>query len=178
MIREQGRQVQLVRSVYSKEKVRSLQQVFMTFERRERYETTVISDYLTQEQIEQLTEPERQKLSFWLYKKEDERKRSQTSSALAAIAETLKLAAQGARTDYTFLNETTALSIYSSMDELQKQLRKKGYTRPAQVKAEQVEPEQPKEEPAPPPVATTKAKTAAKPAPKKVAKPVNKGESK
>ena len=179
VIREQGRQVQLLRSPYDKEKQRCIQKIFMTFERREIYATGNLADYLAPEQIEQLTPEERQKLVSWLYTKEYQRKSNQAANALASVSETLVQAAQGAKNDYTFLNESSAQKIYSAMDDLQKWLRKKGYTRPAPIKAEQVEPVEQEKEPEPLPVAITKAKTAAKkPVAKKAAKTATKGVTK
>jgi hypothetical protein len=155
IIREQGRQVQLIRSPYNKDLKRCIPHVFMNFPKRERYESAYLDDYLTQEQKEELTEQEKDKLQTWFIKKEIARKSATSENALASVESVLREAAKGAKNDYSFLNNGKALAIYEAIDELQKQLRKKGYTRPAPAKAE---PEPP---PVVEPVAAAPAKKAA-----------------
>lgn len=70
-IREQGKQVQLIRSPYDKTKKRCVQKVVHIFQRQYVYLSDDITKYLSAEQIADLSDDEKKTLSDWLRARAD-----------------------------------------------------------------------------------------------------------
>lgn len=70
-IREQGQQVQLIRSPYDKTKKRCVQKVAHHFPKQYAYLSADINQYLSAEQVSDLSDDEKQTLSDWLKERAD-----------------------------------------------------------------------------------------------------------
>jgi hypothetical protein len=70
-IREQGQQVQLIRSPYDKTKKRCVQKVVHHFPRQYSYLSADVNQYLSAEQLADLSDDEKEYLSDWLKARAD-----------------------------------------------------------------------------------------------------------
>jgi len=137
-IREQGQQVQLIRSTYDSTKKRCTQSVICHFKRSYDYSSAILTYYLSAEQIALLSEDEVSQVSAWLKQKSDK-----------GLSDGMKLTIQLADrminsiTDAILsespenydkilsaeLTDDKATKIYDAIDKLKKALRKKGFVR-------------------------------------------------
>lgn len=120
-IREQGRQIQCIRSTYDKDKGRSRQKVVATLKRWEKT--------LPTEGIDELTEAERQELAAWLAEREDKSQADSRGYAVVAAAASINRisAALSAGVEAT---PEQAAATWKALVELGKVLRKAGHPKP------------------------------------------------
>lgn len=126
-IREQGKQVQLLRNPYDKDAKRSVQKVVGHFDR---YDAT----QPTTEQVESfnLTDAEKAQLEAWL-----EKRRLEKEATLINV--TARYAAQNidrVTAAVDLIQPDQALLVWEAMDRLRKALRKAGHKRPTPPKTE------------------------------------------
>ncbi len=125
-IREQGQQVQLIRSPYDSTKKRCVQKVFITFKRSYMYAANV-NKYLSDEQIKELSVDEIKTLSDWLTVRADKLSADDRRYAIAAADTRISAIADAILSDG--IDTVQAEKVYAEIDKLQKVLRKAGHTR-------------------------------------------------
>lgn len=124
-IREQGRQVQLIRSPYDSVKKRCVQKVVHTFHRAGNYISVDINDYLTAEQSSDLSADENKTLSDWLKAKADKSLSDVRKYSIMLASNDI-----GRLTDAILadgVSEEKALEIWCEIDKLSKALKKAGF---------------------------------------------------
>jgi hypothetical protein len=136
-IREQGRQVQLIRSPYDPEKKRCIQKVAHTFKQQYQYLSADLKEYLSDEQIADLSDNEKAKLSDWLKTKADRISADDRKSKISYSDRYISLVADAISSDG--LDSAQALKIWLSIEKLSKVLKKSGHPRSA-AKGVQVSP--------------------------------------
>lgn len=142
-IREQGKQVQLIRSPYDKEKKRCVQKVAHTFKQQHSYSSDDITKYLSAEQLADLSDDEKKTLSDWLKAKADKEKADDTAFYIRSADRNIKRSADAILS--AGVSAEKAAEIWAAMDVMSKALRKAGHPKktpapaaaPALVKAGQ-----------------------------------------
>lgn len=128
-IRIQGKQVQLIRNPYNKEKKRCVQKVIATFDK---YADMNRSDggegLLSAEQWTDLSDDEKVTLSDWLTAQAQSRSDSSLRFAVSEAARTLDKVRQGIEKFDTTQEQANA--IWEGLAALQKALKKRGHPRP------------------------------------------------
>lgn len=125
--RIQGKQLQMIRSVYDTAKKRCIQSVIHTVPR---YTDKITSD----EQIKNLTDNEKEELSAYLTKTADEKLAFERRIKIAGVGVNFK-----SLTDAILsvkLTEEQSASIWSGLSDVQKALKKSGYQKPKVEKSE------------------------------------------
>lgn len=123
--RVQGKQLQMIRSVYDSAKKRCIQHVIHTVPS---YTDKISSDY----QIDKLTDSEKEELSAYFVKKSDKKLSDSRENTLNLV-------------EYTFSRLTDAISsskltkeqsanIWAGLSDVQKTMKKAGYSKPKPVK--------------------------------------------
>jgi cell division septation protein DedD len=124
-IREQGKQVQLIRSPYDKEKKRCVQKVAHTFKQQHKYLSDDITKYLSAEQLADLSDDEKKTLSDWLKAKTDKTK---ADDCMINIMTADRLLSQSADSILSAgVSAEKAAAIWAAMDKMSKALRKAGH---------------------------------------------------
>jgi hypothetical protein len=135
-IREQGQQVQLIRSPYDKDKKRCVQKVFMKFERSHSYDANV-NKYLSDNQIKELSADEIKTLSDWLTAKADKLAADVRKSSIFSAEYSISRLADAILSDN--VDAAKASEIYAAMDVLAKALKKMGHERPKKLSAKRID---------------------------------------
>lgn len=126
-VREQGRQVQLIRSPYDSVKKRCVQKVVATFKQSYFYSSVNINDYLSASQLLILTDGEKKTLSDWLINKSTA---VASTNRASVVSESDKFI--GRLTDAILADGIPAYQaaqVYAEMDKLAKALKKMGHPR-------------------------------------------------
>lgn len=124
-IREQGQQVQLIRSPYDSTKKRCVQKVVHTFKKQDDYLSASIGDYLSDEQRDDLSSDEKQLLHSWLNDrfysyKANERKEAIRLAYINIVKTSAAILSDG-------IEDENAQSIYEAIDILRSALKKRGH---------------------------------------------------
>jgi len=145
-IREQGRQVQLIRSPYDSTKKRCVQTVFCHFKRSYKYLSADMNDYLSAEQIALLSDDEKKQLSDWLKARtdkdltDDRRLRIRIADKIIDALTDAILSYDPAKDDNVLsadLSEVDVAKIYGAIDRLKKAMKKKGLARVKKIAQEE-----------------------------------------
>lgn len=128
-IREQGKQVQLIRSPYSQEKKRCVQKVVHTFERRYHYSSDDVNEYLSVEQVSDLSDDEKKTLSDWLRAKADKNASDDRKHKISYADKFLSLTADAILSDG--VSQEQAAQIWFGIEKLSKALKKSGHPKSA-----------------------------------------------
>lgn len=137
-IREQGKQVQLIRSPYDKTLKRCVQVVFLKFKRQYIYTSANLQDYLSAEQMETLSDNERVQLSDWLKAKADKNKSDDLRFAIMAADNGLIRLADAILSDYgNAITPERAAAVWAGLDAVAKAMKKKGHAKPAKTDKKQ-----------------------------------------
>ncbi len=140
-IREQGKQVQLIRSPYDAARKRCVQHVAHKFERRIQYLSADPADYLSAEQIADLSADEKQTLSDWLRAKADKRAADDRSYAIRLADSHIIRLADAILSD-GLIDSQHADRIWGAVSKLEKALKKSGHPRPRRGRAPATAPDQ------------------------------------
>lgn len=124
-IREQGRQVQLIRSPYDPEKKRCVQKVAHTFKQQYLYSSDDINKYLSAEQVLDLSDIEKKQLSDWLRTRADKNLADARRSKISYSDKYISAVADAVLSDGVSVEQ--AAKIWAAMDKLAKQLKKSGH---------------------------------------------------
>ena len=128
-IREQGRQVQLIRSPYDPVKKRCVQKVVHTFKQQYSYSSDDITEYLSVQQVEDLSDDEKKTLSVWLATKADKMSADVRRNRIILADTTIEGLADAISSDGVSADQ--AFKIWESIDKLSKVLKKTGYPKSA-----------------------------------------------
>lgn len=128
-VREQGRQVQLIRSPYDSVKKRCVQKVVVTFKQSPSYSSVDINKYLSASQLLILTEDEKKTLSDWLINKSTAIASMDRSQAISAADRNINRLADAILADG--IPPYQAVKIYEAMDKLARALKKAGHPKSA-----------------------------------------------
>lgn len=134
-IREQGKKVQLIRSPYDSEKKRCVQKLAHSFPRAWIYTSADLDKYLSAEQIDDLSDDEKQELTAWLSARTDKDTASKMENAISFAGDRINAAADAILSDVK-VEEKLAIHMWEAMDKLSKALKKAGFKKPS-VKAAQ-----------------------------------------
>ncbi len=137
-IREQGKQVQLIRCPYDRIKKRCVQRVAHKFERRIEYLSADPAEYLSAEQLADLSDDEQKTLSDWLKAKADKQAACNRKIAILFADNSIMRIADAILSD-GLIDEQHAERIWGAMSQLEKALRKSGHPRPKRDKAAAVQ---------------------------------------
>lgn len=129
-IREQGRQLQCIRTEYIPEKKRTVGRVVA---KQERYLSTV-----TDEVRQQLTPEEVDELETYLSKRKEKQSVDSLKSSLSHVEYSICRATEALSVDIVAegLSDDGAAKIYAAVDDLMKALRKRGHKRPARARVQ------------------------------------------
>ena len=128
-IREQGRQVQLIRSPYDPVKNRCVQKVVHTFKQQYSYSSDDITEYLSVQQVEDLSDDEKKTLSVWLATKADKMSADVRRNRIILADTTIEGLADAISSDG--VSAERASEIWEAIDKLSKVLKKTGYPKSA-----------------------------------------------
>ena len=128
-IREQGKQVQLIRSPYDPAKKRCVQKVAHTFERQHSYLSDDVNKYLSAEQVADLSDDEKKTLSAWLKVRADKRMAYDREAAIRYAHIHIISAADAISSDGVSADQ--AAIMWEAMDRLGKSLKKAGHPKSA-----------------------------------------------
>ncbi len=134
-IREQGKQVQLIRSPYDPARKRCVQRVAHKFERRIMYLSANPADYLSAEQLADLSDDEQQTLAAWLNAKSDKQAADDRSYAIRFADSNIIRLADAILSD-GLPDSQHADRIWKAMSQLEKALKKSGHPRPKRDRAQ------------------------------------------
>ncbi len=126
-IREQGRQVQLIRSPYDKDKKRCVQKVVHTFQQLHSYPTHDITKYLSAAQVADLSADERKTLSGWLLAKADKELAVARRHAIDYVDRQMNNAVDAISADVLSVSAERAAAIWESIEKLSKTLKRAGH---------------------------------------------------
>ena len=132
-IREQGRQVQLIRSPYDSTKKRCVQKVVHTFKQQYSYLSDDITQYLSAEQVADLSEDEKKTLSDWLKTKADKILADDRKYSIIWADGQISKSADAISSDG--VDAERAAKIWEAIEKLSKALKKSGNPKPSKVKA-------------------------------------------
>lgn len=127
-IREQGKQVQLIRSPYDKEKKRCVQKVVHIFPRQYVYSSDDLTKYLSAEQLADLSDDEKKTLSDWLKARADKSLSDGRRYRIMMADKELSSLADGILSEG--INDDVAAVIFEGLAKVAKALRKAGYKAP------------------------------------------------
>ena len=128
-IRIQGKQVQLIRSPYCKEKKRCVQKVVHTFKQQLIYSSDDMNKYLSAEQVADLSDDEKKTLSDWLKAKTDKKSADDRLYAIGFADKQIIRSADAILSDG--VSQEQAGRIWEAMDKLAKALKKSGHPKSA-----------------------------------------------
>lgn len=132
-IREQGRQVQLIRSPYDSTKKRCVQKVVHTFKQQYSYLSDDITKYLSAEQVADLSDDEKKTLSDWLKARADKTSADDRKYSISAADRQISKSSDAISSDG--VSSEQAAKIWEAVEKLSKALKKAGYPRSAKVPA-------------------------------------------
>lgn len=127
-IREQGRQVQLIRSPYDKEKKRCVQKVVHTFQQRYSYSPDDLTKHLSADQLADLSDDEKKTLSDWMKAKTD--KVLADGRKIKIIYADTELSAMADAILSDGVSDEQAAKIFEGLAKVSKALRKAGHKAP------------------------------------------------
>lgn len=133
-IREQGRQVQLIRAPYDPEKRRCVQKVIEHFQRQDHYESDIIADYLSADKMKSLSEEEKAELAHWLKCKVELNTAAYRERCLNTVASTIRGAVDAMES--LEIKKNVAYMIWSAIEEMTKALEKAGHKRSSDEREE------------------------------------------
>ena len=128
-IREQGRQVQLIRSPYDSTKKRCVQKVVHTFKQQYSYLSDDITKYLSAEQVADLSDDEKKTLSDWLKARADKTSADDRKYSISGADRQISKSADAISSDGVSAEQ--AAKIWEAIEKLSKALRKSGHPRSA-----------------------------------------------
>ena len=120
--REQGKQVQCIRSTYSSEHKRSQQKVVAAFDR---YATT-----LPTAEIAALTDQERSELTAWFEARDTEKRALRHASLARTAAGTLTPVADAISAVGKTMSAADAAATWAALDQVAQALRQTGHAKP------------------------------------------------
>jgi len=123
-IREQGRQVQLIRSPYDKEKKRCVQKVVHAFKQQPYYSAQDLTRYLSAEQLADLSDDEKRTLGVWLQNKIDARAAAGRETAVSIVSTYASRAAEAISSGRVPVTTEQAAEMWEAMGQLAKALKK------------------------------------------------------
>ena len=126
-IREQGQQVQLIRSPYDSTKKRCVQKVAHTFKKRSSYSSDDITEYLSAEKIADLSDSEKKTLSDWLKDRADKKTADDRKNSIIHAYINISKLADAILSDYVSAEQ--AEKIWLAIEKLSKALKKSGHPR-------------------------------------------------
>jgi hypothetical protein len=124
-IREQGKQVQLIRSPYDKTKKRCVQKVAHIFPRQYFYSSDDITTYLSAEQIADLSDDEKKTLSDWLKGRADKSAADNRRNRIISADISLSALADAILSDG--VTDEQAAAIVEGLAKVAKALKKSGH---------------------------------------------------
>lgn len=124
-IREQGQQVQLIRSPYDSTKKRCVQKVVHTFKRQYSYLSDDLNNYLSADQVLDLSDDEKKTLSDWLKARTDKKAADDRASSIRYADIRNNLTADAISSDGVSAEQAAA--IWESIEKLSKALKKAGH---------------------------------------------------
>lgn len=130
-IREQGKKVQLLRSPYDPVKKRCVQKLAHSFPRSYSYSSAELDKYLSAEQIDDLSDDEKQELTAWLTERSDKNLADARKHSIDSAPYYTNQLADNISSDVVELSEKQAAKIWDAMDKLAKAMKKAGHKRPA-----------------------------------------------
>ena len=128
-IREQGRQVQLIRSPYDSTKKRCVQKVVHTFKQQYIYSSDDVTKYLSAEQVSDLSDDEKKTLSDWLKAKADKSSADDRKYSISYADIQIIKAADAISSDGVCAGQ--AAKIWEAIEKLSKSLKKAGHPKSA-----------------------------------------------
>jgi hypothetical protein len=131
-IREQGRKIQCIRSVYDPAVQRSHQKVIATFTR---YTTTMPTTGL-----DELTDQERAELEKWLAAKRDQYQSANRAHIARSAEQWLGELTASIAADEPDMTPEKAAAIWKGIGEVAKALRKAGHPKPKAVRKAMIDP--------------------------------------
>jgi hypothetical protein len=126
-IREQGRQVQLIRSPYDSTKKRCVQKVVHTFKQQYRYLSDDITKYLSADQVSDLSDDEKKTLSDWLRAKSDKESADDRKTSINLADWRISQSADAISSDGVSAEQAT--KIWEAIEKLSKALKRSGHPR-------------------------------------------------
>lgn len=130
-IREQGKQVQLIRSPYNPVKKRCVQKVVHTFKQQYEYKSDDVSLYLSASQLADFTDVEKSELSAWLKKQKDDKTKEDRARTILLADVNLGRLANAVEMDAITVEK--AAEIWASISILTKALKKAGHPKPVKA---------------------------------------------
>lgn len=128
-IREQGRQVQLIRSPYDSAKKRCTQKVVHTFKSSVLYSTDDIKKCLSDEQLLDLSADEIQTVEVWIKARFNNSAQNSRSYSIMMASQTINSLADAILSDG--LTDQQAANIWLAIDALAKSMKKSGHAKSA-----------------------------------------------
>lgn len=128
-IRIQGKQVQLIRSPYCKEKKRCVQKVAHTFKDPIIFSSDDVNTYLSAEQVADLSDDEKKTLSDWLREKADKCSAADRRFFISWADKNIIKSADAIFSDG--VDAEQAAKIWEAMERLGKALKKSGHPKSA-----------------------------------------------
>ncbi len=128
-IRIQGKQVQLIRSPYCKEKKRCVQKVAHTFKDPIIFSSDDVNTYLSAEQVADLSDDEKKTLSDWLRDKVDKSSAADRRFFISWADKNIIKSADAILSDGVDADQ--AGKIWEAIERLSKALKKSGHPRSA-----------------------------------------------
>ena len=128
-IRIQGKQVQLIRSPYCKEKKRCVQKVAHTFKDPIIFSSDDVNTYLSAEQVADLSDDEKKTLSDWLRDKVDKSSAAYRRFFISWADKNIIKSADAILSDGVDADQ--AGKIWEAIERLSKALKKSGHPRSA-----------------------------------------------
>lgn len=128
-IRIQGKQVQLIRSPYCKEKKRCVQKVAHTFKDPIIFSSDDVNTYLSAEQVADLSDDEKKTLSDWLREKADKCSAADRRFFISWADKNIIKSADAILSDG--VDAEQAAKIWEAIERLSKALKKSGHPKSA-----------------------------------------------
>lgn len=128
-IRIQGKQVQLIRSPYCKEKKRCVQKVAHTFKDPIVFSSDDVNTYLSAEQLADLSDDEKKTLSDWLRDKADKNSAADRRFFISWADKNIIKSADAILSDGVDADQ--AAKIWEAIERLSKALKKSGHPKSA-----------------------------------------------
>ena len=128
-IREQGRQVQLIRSPYDSTKKRCVQKVVHTFKQQYSYSSDDVTKYLSAEQVADLSDDEKKTLSDWLKARTDKTTADARKYSISYADSHISKSADAISSDGVSAEQ--AAKIWEAIEKLSKALKKSGHPKSA-----------------------------------------------
>lgn len=130
-IREQGKKVQLIRSPYDSEKKRCIQKLAHSFPRKWAYLSANLDEYLSADQILDLSDDEKKELTAWLSERSDKNLAETRKYSIDSAPRSTSQLADNISSEVVELTENEAIRVWDALDKLAKAMRKAGYKKPA-----------------------------------------------